>query len=332
MLRLFAAVSVIWGHALPLTGDKFATDAVFEITGFDSLAGFAVKFFFFLSGLLIGNSLLSRASPRDFIRARFFRIWPALAGFVVIFALFVAPFFSRLSPGQYFLSLETWGYLLSNLVTSPALGSIQSSFTIWDLPGVFETHPLTAINGSLWTIPYEVFCYATVFVIWYSAPKLRKIFLFGAFLSLIMVHFAPGFAFVDGSRTLLLLLFYSGIGASLIQSKILLRVKLYVPLVAINILLWGTALGQLTFYVLVFLLLVHLSASRLFRTIRLPGDYSYGVYIWGWPLQQMLVASGQIDSILANQVITTCLALGIGAVSWHLIEKPAIDFAKSRSQ
>jgi peptidoglycan/LPS O-acetylase OafA/YrhL len=328
LFRLIAALLVIWGHAYPLTGDESGTDFVFAITGFEYSGGLAVKFFFFISGLLIGNSLLAGTPPREYLRARFFRIWPALTAFVVVFTFVVGPLISSVGFISYLTSGDTWGFVFSNSVTSPTLGSIRSSFTIWELPGVFQTNFLTEVNGSLWTIPYEVLCYATAFIVWYLSPRLREVFIIAMLGVLLVQYFVPTIAIVDISRILLLLLFYSGFALSLAQARIRIGPVILLTLGIITIALWGTSLAQLSFYALIFLLVLQVSAQGIVRALHLPGDYSYGVYIWGWPLQQLLVLSGQINSTLVNQILTMSLALAIGALSWHFIEKPAIDFAK----
>ena len=301
---------------------------MFALTGFEYSGSLAVKFFFFISGLLIGNSLLSGALPREYLRARFFRIWPGLLAFIFVFTFLVGPLISSRGFIGYLTSGETWSFIFSNAVTSPALGSIQSSFTIWELPGVFQKNSLAEVNGSLWTIPYEVLCYSTAFIIWYFSPKMRGVFLTAMMGILLVQYLVPTIAIVDVSRILLLLMFYSGFTLSMLQARIKLGFLTLLFLAALTIALWGTSLGPISFYAASFLFVLQISGLIIVRAVRLPGDYSYGVYIWGWPIQQLLVMSGQIGSTLANQILTMALTLVIGAVSWHLVEKPAIDFAK----
>lgn len=319
---------VIWGHAYPLTSDDKGTDFVFAITGFEYSGGLAVKFFFFISGLLIGNSLLSGTGPKEYLKARFFRIWPALTAFVLIFTFLIGPLITSTDFNGYLVSKDTWSFVFSNIGTSPALGSVRSNFTIWELPGVFQANFLTEVNGSLWTIPYEILCYSTAFIIWFFSHKLRLLLLTSAMVILVVQYFVPDIAIVDSSRILLLILFYAGFALSLVQSKIKVGPLTHLLLGVLALIFWGSSVGVLFFYALIFSLILQVSALQSIRAIRLPGDYSYGVYIWGWPIQQLLVMSGQINSTLANQLITMAIALAIGAASWHLIEKPAIDFAK----
>jgi peptidoglycan/LPS O-acetylase OafA/YrhL len=332
LFRLIASLLVIWGHAYPLTADDKGTDFVFAITGFEHSGGLAVKFFFFISGLLIGNSLLSGTGPKEYLKARFFRIWPALTAFVLIFTFIIGPLITSKELIGYLVSRETWSFVFSNIGTSPALGSVRSNFTIWELPGVFQTNFFTEVNGSLWTIPYEVLCYGTAFTIWFLSHRLRLALLTSAIGMLLVQYFVPDIAIIDSSRILLLILFYAGFALSIVQSKVKVGPLTHFSLGVLALILWGTNVGALLFYALIFSLALQVSTSQFIRAIRLPGDYSYGVYIWGWPIQQILVMSGQLNSTLANQIVTMVIALVIGAASWHLIEKPAIDFGKKSAQ
>jgi peptidoglycan/LPS O-acetylase OafA/YrhL len=63
------------------------------------------------------------------------------------------------------------------------------------------------------------------------------------------------------------------------------------------------------------------SVAPLLR-IKLPGDYSYGVYLYGWPIQQVLSSLDFSTSTRWNQLATMALALACAVVSWHFIEKP----------
>ena len=110
----------------------------------------AVKIFFFLSGLVVTNSLLHKRNVLHFVIARFFRIWPALACVVLVCALLLGPWVSTLPASEYFAQAATYHYIRDNLLLS----------TQYALPGVFQENPLKeSINGSLWTLAHEVGAY-----------------------------------------------------------------------------------------------------------------------------------------------------------------------------
>ena len=107
--------------------------------------------FFAISGLLIARSFDSRASIWHFTLARILRLWPALIVAVMLTAFVLGPTLSQLSPERYFSARETWAYVPTNL----ALVARQDA-----LPGLFADNPYPhAVNGSLWSLFYEVACY-----------------------------------------------------------------------------------------------------------------------------------------------------------------------------
>ena len=107
------------------------------------------KFFFFLNGLVVTNSLIDKPSAVRFAIARACRLLPDLAVCVILCTVVVGPAATNLSIADYFAQPQTWSYLQANVVLT-----LQ-----WQLPGVFVGHPNAGVNGSLWTLPIEVFCY-----------------------------------------------------------------------------------------------------------------------------------------------------------------------------
>ena len=155
LLRLAAACLVIVGHAhavVPATSDP---DIVSSILHFDYAGSLAVKFFFFLSGLVVTNSLIRKAAFVPFLVARIVRIFPALIVCVLITALAVGPLLTTLPARAYFSDPGTASYLTRNI----------SLVLQWDVPGAFSANPRHALNGSLWTLPVEVFCYLMLFAL-----------------------------------------------------------------------------------------------------------------------------------------------------------------------
>ena len=155
LIRLICASLVIYGHAFTLSPDP----AWPALTGDPTLhlgypgvycGSIAVKVFFFISGLLVTNSLLTRRSVSHYLCGRFFRIWPALIVVVLVTALGLGPWLSSLSAKEYFSRFAVPRYIAGNL-----LMSVQGG-----LPGVFAGNPLPSlVNGVLWTLPFEVGAY-----------------------------------------------------------------------------------------------------------------------------------------------------------------------------
>ncbi|MCL6478022.1 MAG: acyltransferase [Peptococcaceae bacterium] len=133
LVRLICACMVIYGHAFAVAPESGNYDLIHSITGFNA-AAIAVKIFFFISGLLVTNSLIEKKSLIAYFIARFFRIWPALI-FVLLFSAFViGPALTTLDLNTYFSNPNTYLYIKNQILMkswgTQALGN-------YDLPGVF---------------------------------------------------------------------------------------------------------------------------------------------------------------------------------------------------
>ncbi|MGQ6452431.1 acyltransferase family protein [Serratia sp. IR-2025] len=148
LIRIMCAYFVIYAHAFALSPADGSNDILYKITllGYVSFGGVAVKTFFLISGLLVTNSLLSNGNVLNYISSRFFRVFPAYAVTVIISAVIIGPWLSNLNIESYFSSHDVWGYIYKTLRLD-----VQ-----YNLPGVFVDNKLSAVNGSLWTIPMEV--------------------------------------------------------------------------------------------------------------------------------------------------------------------------------
>ena len=155
LLRFLAAALVIYGHA-PVIGGHETQDLFLRLNWGRYSGAIAVDLFFVISGFLVSASWLRNAHLGRFLRARALRIVPAYAACILACAFVVGPLFTTLSPRDYFSNAQTWDYALANLHFGPRLA--------WWLPGVFSDHAVAVVNGSIWTLPVEVFMYACVAV------------------------------------------------------------------------------------------------------------------------------------------------------------------------
>src|SRR6185369_417175 len=142
-LRILLATSIIGWHAAKLSGHvEIARASVFWFSEY-----ILVPMFFALSGFLVAGSSM-RLSTKNFLLNRAARILPALVADIVFAALLIGPLVTTLSAKQYF--------------TDPAFFTYFLNITGWmqyDLPGVFQNNPKHDVNGSLWTVPFEMGCY-----------------------------------------------------------------------------------------------------------------------------------------------------------------------------
>ena len=139
ILRLIAAAAVIIGHAYAIAPQPPLQDFVASVVHFEYSGSLAVKFFFFLSGLLVTDSLIRRPEPLQFLVRRACRIFPALLVCLLVAIFIVGPIFTKLSLFDYFTQKDTWSYLMKNI----SLIDLQ-----WKLPGVFSDNKY-GLNGSL---------------------------------------------------------------------------------------------------------------------------------------------------------------------------------------
>jgi len=157
LIRLVAAFLVIVSHSYVLVLGKSAEDPFYDLTGI-SLGVIAVDVFFITSGFLVTASLLHRKSLVSFCVNRFLRIFPALFVALLFTVVLVGSIFSNLSAVSYFGDTHTYYYFIKNLFL---IFGVEHT-----LPGVFESLPYpSAINGSLWTLPWEVRMYFILFLL-----------------------------------------------------------------------------------------------------------------------------------------------------------------------
>ena len=146
-LRLAAAWSVLFSHQFPVTGTTAPDWMNVAMVG-----GAAVMTFFVISGYLVTLSWWNQPQFFAFAAKRSLRIWPALIVVVLLCMFILGASFTRLPSDAYLQQTGTWAYLRNIAL------DIQ-----YTLPGVFSNHPIAnAVNGSLWTIPIEVTCYAVL--------------------------------------------------------------------------------------------------------------------------------------------------------------------------
>src|SRR5439155_9815643 len=153
LLRMIAATAVLVSHAFPLALGSGAVEPLQQLLGI-SLGTLAVCSFFVISGYFISQSFHRTHDILEFSAARILRIYPGLLVALILTAFIVGPIFTNSSLGAYFARPETFLYIPRNL----SLARLQD-----ELPAVFNENPYPgAINGSLWTLVYEVGCYAMV--------------------------------------------------------------------------------------------------------------------------------------------------------------------------
>lgn len=291
------------------------------------MGGIAVDIFFCASGFLVAGSLIASQSARDFIVARALRIYPGLWTALLLSVVAIGMLESSYSIAGFFSSIDTWKYLAKNAVM--VLGDAVY------LPGAFENNPLQgAVNGSLWTLPLELRAYLVLVAIWLLATALRRVVAV-TFSQVCIVATAAvaGFAIWSifagqpNKFFTLLVVFLLGVVFRLFGRWITLNVwaAAAILLVLSAILSLDLRLFRLAYiFALPYLLLclVYLPSGRI-RKFNEVGDYSYGIYIYAFPIQQFLVAGwvSSVAGLITASFVTTLL---MAVLSWHLVEKKSL--------
>lgn len=327
-IRLIAALSVIVSHAFPLTGVSEPLEA---LTGGQATIGhLAVCVFFLISGYLIPASL-DRGSLARYASKRAFRILPGLTVAVALCALVLGPLVTTLQPGEYFASLSTWLFL-GHAVFLPV------SF---DLPGVFRDLPTSAVNGSLWSLKFEVACYVIVPFAFAFAHRRVSLVLAGWLASFLIARIIPegtgGALFYIGLLAELFRFFGAGMLLYLCAGHIAMRASWAMAAATACVIATFTpvfveAMATAGAYAIIYFA-YHAPAS--FRALTARGDISYGVYVYAFPIQQLLVPislaagiSGMTAPWLANAALALPAAILAGVLSWLFVEKPFLTLGQ----
>jgi peptidoglycan/LPS O-acetylase OafA/YrhL len=155
LIRMIAASAVLVSHAFPIALGEGTPEPLKAGFGY-SLGTLSVFAFFIISGFLIAASYERSSSRRRFLAARTLRLFPGLIVSLLLVAFVMGPVVTTLPVVQYLSDPDTYRFILRNT----ALISPQ-----YTLPGVFETNPYPTVEGSIWTLVYEVLCYVGVFVL-----------------------------------------------------------------------------------------------------------------------------------------------------------------------
>lgn len=324
LIRLCASISVIVYHSFALNPHWGIIDPVKSFFGYVTTGGLAVKIFFFISGLLVTNSLLTRKSIFQFITSRALRVFPGLAFVVIITTFVIGPIFTTLPLSEYLKSNQTILYALKNMILE-----IQ-----YFLPGVFEKNAY-GVNGSLWTIHYEVLAYiilGTLYIIGLGRARwLSSLLCFIIIIEPFMPYKGMLFATSDNNAIYLLAPSFA-LGSLLAINKNNYKTNIYIPflLFIVQFIFNSEVISSLLMCLSTCLFILHISSIRKVIRLNLKHDISYGVYLWGFPIQQIISQNLNTPPII-NIAASILLTMAIAFISWLFIEKPSLKLAKKIS-
>lgn len=320
IIRFIAAILVIYCHSFPFTYGQGHGDWLADFTrGQINLGGIAVSVFFFYGGFLICKSLDRLQNGKKFFVARIKRIFPPLIVVVIASAFIMGPILTTLSLKEYFTDIGTYKYLL-NAILLP----------VHTLPGVFENNVYgAAVNGSLWTLPIEFLCYIFCYVFWkmglMNDKKAKYTIPFGVIFlviaSLILSKYSPLLA--ESLRPAML--FYIGMLTYIYRDKLYLDGRIAIVLFVIFIVGMFTPFLNVFIYMTLPYILLYIGYGMKYKLSNFGKnmEISYGMYLCGAPIQQMLVLFfGTGMSQIANAFVASIIAMIAGVILCITVEKP----------
>ena len=312
--RFLQAAVIIFYHCQVLSGRVPAA----EQTVWFQLAIGMLDCFFFLSGFLVTQSWLAAPALRLYVPKRLLRLMPAMVVALVFGAFVVGPLATSGSAGAYLLSSEPWRHFLG-ILSPPYLVS----------PTCFVDNPFPKfINGPLWSLRYEFVCYALVPLLgalperwmrWGTAALLAW------FWGIVLSGRTP--AWMPAPMPPLMACFMAGMAFWVFRERVPYTAALAVPalgLLAVTLFTHGfrevfpLAGGYVFFYA------GFAPRLRLRRWSHL-GDFAYGLYVFTYPMQQLLVHYfGAGIPLGVYYVASFGLGLALAVSCWRFIEEPAL--------
>ncbi|VVP27667.1 hypothetical protein PS900_04188 [Pseudomonas fluorescens] len=322
-LRFFAAMAVVLSHSFTLATGNPLNEPLTSALGIN-IGHIAVDIFFVSSGFLVTSSLLRSNTIGEFLLFRALRVFPALWTLLIITVFLIGPLLSSLSAIEYFSKFETYKYLIQNAILIFGAN--------YYLPGFFETAPYPmVVNGSLWSLPIEIRMYLILACIWAglsiinrkTTSNLRMV-AWVVFLSCTVIavyHYVTGQEVGNFFR--LGGMFFSGVLLKTYKEKIIIPWWGGLLLVLATV----VAAADTRFFLMVYsitspFLVIFVAHCKIpvISNIYIKDDVSYGVYVYSFPVQQIIVLSipgvAPINTFLYSALVT----LPIAFLSWRLVE------------
>jgi peptidoglycan/LPS O-acetylase OafA/YrhL len=314
-VRFCAASFVLFSHHFDLAGRPEP-----QVPGLgEDFGELGVEIFFCLSGFLIFRSLQRNPDWAHFIAARVLRIFPNLA-----FVLVVTTIVTLVWYGNYANLWAHADYVIGNLLM------FVNGVTL-TIPGIFTDTVRAAVNEPLWTLPYELWCYAVLFLMFAVSGRRSGICVIVGALVIGIAwtatsatsetnvdslngpdFFRLGAYFLSGS---MLALFWPrvekhalAIGFAGLAGAFAVRNLAPVDTILVSLALACAVIG--------------LGSAKTMARFSKGGDASYGMYVFAWPVQQF--AQLLIESFWLSLVVAFLITAAIGYGTWHGFEKRAM--------
>lgn len=327
-LRFLLAILVVIQHSYHL--GNFGADPIWFLSnGTINTGSLAVHSFFIISGFLITRSYLSTSNFGRYLWHRILRIFPGFWVCLVVTAFVFAPI------AYISVNGNISGYLSAK--DSP-LGYIVKNLFLYikqaDIANLMSLHVEKSLNGSLWTLIWEFMLYLAIALLGLlSILKKHRYIVFAIFLTFLITYFVDPCHctillrfFVMERNPPLVVLFLSGAIFWLYRDKILFNAATFASLVLVTLVAIPLNLylfvEPFTLPYILFWLSINLPLSKFEKH----ADYSYGIYIYSFPIQQLLIKF-DLDKFGVGIyfILSLLLTVPLALLSWHFIEKPCLQ-------
>ncbi|MEM7430269.1 MAG: acyltransferase, partial [Pseudomonadota bacterium] len=279
---------------------------------------------------LLAGSLARDGHPGRFLERRFHRLLPGLIVSLILAALVMGPAVSNLPLGTYLKDPGTWRYIAQNAVFGP----------LWaDLPGVFDTNPYPAVAGSIWTLPYEVACYLGLLLAALGGALSSRRSGCAVASALVLTYVGLAISGADAplhprlvNLHLLALPFFIGVVIGVWSDTLPRSPLLAAGLMGAAAAAQGTVFAEPTMALALIYVTLVLGLARpgVLGGYNRLGDYSYGTYLYAFPVQGLMMHLAGPISPIQNIALALPVTLCLAALSWHLVERPAMRLTVRR--
>lgn len=337
LVRLGAALAVMFGHSFGIRSVRGDMEWMLWFTHRESFGSFAVYGFFLISGLLVSASYARQDSSVRFMALRALRIWPGAIACALFIGLVVGPLFTSLSLGGYFSDPLTLRWLVHNTSLIGGVGGV--------LPGVFPHNRLAFLaNATVWTLPIELECYVIVLIaglLGVIGSKRGTVIAVGT-VGAIFAYFAvnpPAHVTLGGAFVVQLAYSFYPVPYFLL-GMLLYPFRRHVPLhwlpavlgVIAYIALRDTMIGAAILYPAFAYGLLWVASWRVLQRLKPKHDYSYGIYLYGFVVQQAVAAIFPGLNSYASLIVAIPVTLFLAALSWHLVERPCLAIIRGNAR
>lgn len=334
LIRLMAALMVMLGHSYGIQGGEM--ESMLRFSHLESFGSLAVYAFFMISGMLVSASFVNQPSTIRFIGLRMLRIWPGAMVCAAFIGLVVGSIFSGLPVLTYLSDARTFRWLFHNIALIDPVGG--------SLPQVFDgNHLKSLVNATVWTLPVELKCYVIVLVagLLGCIGSRRRTVVVVALVGVVFAIFAnhppkylplgaffmlpPAYSFYPVPFFLLGMLLYA------FRDRVLIDWKPAVALLVAYLISHHSRFGPVFLYPAFIYGLLWLGSTKTLHRVAPKHDYSYGIYLYGFVVQQAVSSLYPAMNSYLSLLIAVPITVFLAALSWHWVERPCLASFRRRN-